>query len=119
MISSLNIFIAKKNEYYYYFILCPFCNKKIFYKKINENANFPLNGMNGINIKCPYKGSRKYFYFTICPKCKRHQKIQKEIKEGEIIKCLNEKDCNYEFLQIRCQIADCKDITYFFKPKNY
>ena len=101
------------------FILCENCNKKIFFKK-NDNNNLPLNGMNGINIKCPYPSCGKYFYVTICPKCKRNQKIPKIIKEGELIKCNNEqKRCGYEYLQVRCPRKNCNDITYFARPKNF
>lgn len=105
------------------YILCEYCNKKIFYKKNNNkdnsNNNLLLNGMNGVNIKCPYSSCGKYFYLTICPKCKRNQKIRKVIKEGDLIKCKEEKRCGYEYLQIRCPRKDCNDITYFAKPKNF
>ena len=53
---------CERKEYYYFFIICPFCSNKIFYKKIDENANLPLNGINGINIKCPYKLCENYFF---------------------------------------------------------
>ena len=109
---------SEKSQYYYYFIICIFCTKKIFYKKLNENDNSPLNRINGINIKCPFQSCGKYFFLTTCPEYKEHQKIEKEIKEGEIIKCGNEK-CGYEYIQIRCPIANCYDINYFSKPKNY
>ena len=98
------------------FILCKFCGKKIYFKKINNNL--PINGMNGINIKCPYLSCGKYFYLTICPKCRHEQKIPKIINEGELIKCIYEdKGCGYKFIQIRCPIKDCNEISYFSKPK--
>ena len=99
------------------FILCQHCNKKIFFKK-NSNG-LPLNGMNGINIKCPYSSCGKVFFLTICPKCKKCQKIPKLIQEGELIKCIYSKDCGYEYLQVRCPINNCTDISYFPRPKNY
>ena len=100
------------------FILCQFCRKKIFYKK-NSN-NLPLNGMNGINIQCPYPSCRKYFFLTICPKCKQNQKIPKIIKEGDLIKCNNVQNrCQYEYIQVRCPRKHCNDITYFARPKNF
>ena len=98
-------------------ILCVHCKKKIYYKKINNDL--PLNGMNGINIKCPYLSCNQFFFLTICPKCKREQAIPKIIREGELIKCIEIKDCGYEYLQIRCPIKDCNDLTYFSKPKNF
>jgi hypothetical protein len=96
------------------FILCQYCNKKIFYNTIKQ---LPLNGLNGVNIKCPYTSCGNYFYLTICPKCKYKQKIPKIIKEGELIKCI--KNCGYEYLQVRCPRKDCDDITYFSRPKNF
>ena len=99
------------------FILCQHCNKKIFFEK-NMN-DLPLNDMNGLNIKCPYSSCGKYFYLTICPKCKKFQKIAKFIQEGELIKCSYTKDCGIEYLQVRCPIGNCNDISYFSKPKNY
>ena len=99
------------------FILCEYCNKKIYYKKNSIELDF--NGMNGINIKCPYSSCGKYFYLTMCPKCKKNQKIPKLIKEGELIKCKYDKICGYEYLQVRCPIKDCKDISFFGKPKNF
>ena len=101
----------------YIFILCVFCGQKIFFNKNKDNL--PLNGMNGLNIKCPYTSCNKYFYLTICPKCKKYQKIPKILKEGEIIKCDKKKECGFEYLQVRCPIEDCKDLTYFPKPKNF
>ena len=100
---------------FYIFLSCGFCNKKIYFKK-NED-DIPLNGMNGINIKCRYKQCGKYFFLTICPECKKYQKILKEIKEGEIIKCIYE-SCGCEYYQIKCPVANCRDVVYFSKPKN-
>ena len=97
------------------FVLCKFCNKKIFYNSVK----LQMNGLNGINIKCPYSSCGKYFYLTICPKCKQKQKIPKIVKEGELIKCIENKNCGYEFLQVRCPNKDCFDINYFARPKNF
>ena len=99
-----------------FIILCQYCKKKIFYKKVN--TQLPLNGMNGLNIKCPYSSCGKYFYLTVCPKCKKEQTISKIIQEGDLIKCLN-KDCGYVYLQIRCPIKNCDELIYFAKPKNF
>ena len=105
---DLNIFL---------YVLCVFCKKKIYYKK-NNNNNL-LNGMNGFNIQCPYLSCGKYFYETICPKCKHEQKIPKRIKEGELIKCINENNaCGYEYIQIRSPIKDSNDNIYLTKPKH-
>ena len=101
---------------FFIFILCIFCKRELYFKK--NNIDLPLNGMNGINIKCTYSNCGKYFYLTICPKCKCSQKIPKAIKEGEIIKCLI-KECDYEYLQIRCPKKDCFDLAYFSRPKNH
>lgn len=96
------------------FILCKYCNKQIFYNPIE------LSMLNGINIKCPYSTTcGKYFYLTTCPKCKKSQKIPKIIEEGGLIKCIESKNCGYEYLFVRCPIKDCNDITYFARPKNY
>ena len=98
------------------FLLCEYCKKKIFYDPIE----LPLNGLNGLNIKCPYSFScGKRFFLTICPKCKKNQKIPKIIKEGELIKCKDSKSCGFEYLEVRCPRKDCNDITYFSRPKNF
>ena len=102
---------------FFIFILCAFCKKELFFKK--NIINLPLNGMNGINIKCQNSSCGKYFYLTICPKCKQSHKIPKAIKEGDVIKCLNNTECGYEYLQIRCPKKGCNDLTYFSRPKNY
>ena len=49
------------------FIYCPFCEKKV-YMKIHQKL-IQYNGLNGYNIKCPYKSCSQMFYFTKCPKC--------------------------------------------------
>ena len=96
-------------------VLCEYCNKKIFYYTIE----LPLNGLNGLNIKCPYSSCGNRFFLTICPKCKQKQKIKRIIKEGELIKCIGNKNCGYEYLQVRCPRKECNDITYFSRPKNF
>lgn len=98
------------------YIICVYCNQKIYFKK--GNSNLELNGMNGFNIKCPYLPCCKYFFLTKCPKCKLVQKIQKFIKEGELLKCKNDK-CNCEYLQVRCPIKGCSESISFMKPKRY
>ncbi len=99
------------------FVLCEYCNEKIYFKKNDKDLH--LNGMNGLNIKCPYLLCGKYFHLITCPKCKRDQKIKTIINEGDLIKCKFEKDCHYEYLIVRCPITGCDDITYFSRPKNF
>lgn len=109
---NINCNKCQKN---FIFVLCKFCNKKIYYNSVS----LPLNGLNGVNIKCPYSSCGKYFYLTICPKCKYNQSIPKIIKEGELIKCIENKNCGYEYLQVRCPRKDCDDVNYFSRPKNF
>ncbi len=99
----------------YCYILCAFCNKKI-YMKINPNYS-KYNGINGFNVKCPYESCKNYFYFTECIKCKRSQKQKKFIKEGSVIKCLY-KDCKYKYIQVSCPVKNCPDLMYLEKLKD-
>ena len=107
------------NSINFTFISCCYCKNKIFFEKNKDNL--PMNGMIGINIKCPYSSCGKYFYLTICTKCKEYKKIPKIIKEGEIIKCSGKKncECGNEYIQIKCPIKYCLEMTYLPKPKNY
>ena len=51
------------------FIICIYCSEKIM-MKIHPLSNIiKYNGINGLNIKCPYKSCNKIFYFSECPKC--------------------------------------------------
>ncbi len=98
------------------FISCVYCSKKIFMKIHPKEVKY--NGLNGYNIKCPYKSCNQIFYFTKCPKCALVQKQKKAINEGKIITCLNEK-CNFQYIQVNCPIKYCIDLLSFEKPKFY
>ena len=78
--SEFEKIICGKCNFEFCYILCAYCNQKI-YMKINK-YNSLYNGMNAFNIPCPYKLCEKIFYFTECPKCKRAQK-QKNILKKE------------------------------------
>ena len=56
------------------YILCIYCNKKIYMKMHPKNIKY--NSLNGLNISCPYKSCEKVFYFTECIRCKRVQKLK-------------------------------------------
>ena len=73
--------ICKKCSFEFCYIVCVFCQKKIYMRMHIECPKY--NGMNAFNIYCPYKLCEKVFYFTECIKCKRTQKQKKYIKEGE------------------------------------
>ena len=96
------------------YILCAFCDKKIYMKIHPEGLDY--NGLNGFNINCPYNSCGKSFYFTKCIKCKRTQKIKNYIKEGSTITCIY-KDCKFEYFQINCPIKYCPDLISNEKPK--
>ena len=98
------------------FISCMFCNKNI-YMKVHPKA-LKYNGLNGYNIKCPYKSCEKIFYFTECCKCKRVQKQNKYIKEGTIITCIYN-NCKCEYIQSNCPIKYCTDILSIEISENY
>ena len=98
------------------FIICVYCNKKIFMKMHPKAVQY--NGLNGYNINCPYSSCNKTFYFTKCPKCQMVQKQKKSIREGNIIVCLN-KECNFQYIQVNCPIKYCTDLMSFEKPKFY
>ena len=72
--------ICKKCSFEFCYIVCVFCQKKIYMRMHIECPKY--NGMNAFNIYCPYKLCEKVFYFTECIKCKRTQK-QKNISKKE------------------------------------
>lgn len=106
--------ICKKCSFEFCYILCEFCNKRIYMKINQDNPNY--NGMNAFNIACPYKLCEKVFYFTECIKCRRTQKHKKYIKEGEVIKCLYE-DCQFEYIQNNCSMLHCTDLDSIEKKQ--
>ncbi len=107
---------CQKCDLEFIFLLCAFCNKKIFMKKHPKDA--PYNGLIGTNIRCPYKSCGKFYYLTKCPKCNILQKQKKYIKEGSIITCLNE-ECKFQYIQVNCPVKYCTDLTTIEKPKNF
>ena len=96
------------------YILCVYCDKKIYMKIHPEGLDY--NGLNGFNINCPYESCGKTFYFTKCIKCQRTQKQKKYIKEGAMITCMYN-DCKTEYFQINCPIKYCPDLNSIEKPK--
>ena len=96
------------------FINCEFCQNKIF-MKIHPNAE-NYNGLDGFNIRCPYKSCKNIFYFTICMKCHRPQKQRNQVKEGKIIKCIYN-DCFAQYIQVHTPIEFFPDIINIEKPK--
>ena len=95
------------------FILCAFCNNKI-YMKIHPSS-FEYNGLNGFNIKCPYNSCNKLFFFAICPKDQSKIKINKFLREGDVINCTN-MDCKFQYIQVNCPFKLCEDILWAEKP---
>ena len=112
--SDFSIISCKNCLLNFTFISCPYCEKKIF-MKIYQN-NFKYNGLDGHNIRCPYKSCQQIFYFTECPKCKFVQKQKKFIKEGKDIICLND-NCKYIYIQVNCPIKYCTDLLSLDKQK--
>ena len=98
------------------YIVCPYCEKKIYMKIHSKGLEY--NGLNGFNINCPYKSCENVFYFTKCIKCQRIQKQKAYIKEGDIIKCIYD-DCKCEYIQVNCPVKYCSDIISIKKPKLY
>ena len=76
--SEFERIVCRKCSLEFCYILCIFCEKKIYMKMHAEGPKY--NGMNAFNISCPYKICEKIFYFTECIKCKRPQKQKKYIK---------------------------------------
>ena len=107
--------ICKKCSLEFCFILCLFCERKIYMKMHIGNPKY--NGINAFNIACPYKYCEKVFYFTECVKCKRPQKHKKYIKEGEIIQCIYS-DCKCLYIQNYCPEKHCTDIFSAVIEKN-
>ena len=100
--------ICKKCSFEFCYIICVFCQKKIYMKMHIECPKY--NGMNAFNIYCPYKLCEKVFYFTECIKCKRAQKQKAYIKEGESIECIYE-DCKFVYIQNNCSMLHCTDVN--------
>lgn len=109
------IFKCNKCNIHLCYILCVYCNKKIYMKIHPKNIEY--NGLNGFNIRCPYFSCGKYFYFSECIRCKRIQKQNQYIKEGTLIRCIY-KDCQCEYLQVHCPIKYCTDILSIEKQSN-
>ena len=107
---------CKQCEIFFTFISCIYCRKKIFMKSYPKDVLY--NGINGYNIKCPYKACDKIFYFTKCPKCQLVQKQKRFIQEGNIITCINEL-CKFQYLQVNCPIKFCTDLMSLEKPKFF
>jgi protein neuralized len=105
---------CSKCEYNFTFIICLFCNEKIL-MKIHPEFN-QYNGINGFNIKCPYKSCSKFFYFTVCVQCLMANKIDKFIKEGDTIICMNE-NCKFQYIQVNCPFKLCNEKNIAQRPK--
>ena len=112
--SDFSIISCKNCKLIFTFISCAFCERKIFMKIYKQNCKY--NGLNGRNIKCPYKSCQQIFYFTVCPKCQFVQKQKQFIKEGKIIICLN-KNCQYKYMQVNCPIQYCTDLKSLEESK--
>ena len=89
-------------------ILCPHCEKQIFYDKKYTKRIL------GINIKC--LSCLNFFFVTTCPKCKQFRRISKFIDVCETIECPS--PCNNKYLQTACVIEKCPDIINFTPPRN-
>ena len=100
------------------FINCFYCNEKIMMKIHPLSKVIEYNGISGFNIRCPYKSCNKIFYFTECPKCKTPNKINKLIKEGDIIICQNE-NCKFQYLEVNCPYKLCPEKNWAQRPINY
>ena len=107
-------FNCQKCDIDFCYILCAYCDKKIYMKIHPEGLDY--NGLNGFNINCPYESCSKTFYFTKCIKCQRAQKQKKYIKEGTTITCIYN-DCKSEYFQINCPIKYCPDLISIEKPR--
>ena len=116
IITDFSKLSCQKCYFNFTFINCAYCNHKIFMKLYPKDVQY--NGLNGYNIKCPYKACNKIFYFTKCPKCHLVQKQKNFIQEGKIITCSN-KECNFQYIQVNCPIKYCTDLISFEKPKIY
>ena len=103
------------------FIICPFCQQKIFFKTSIENNNItnnqhpPFNFYRQINIKCPYINCEQYFFLTECPKCKTRQKILNRVGEVSSITCENP-TCNINYIYLKCPFKGCEESCTYPKP---
>lgn len=111
---ELNDIECDNCKFKFLFILCLYCQRKIYMTK--NNVDEPLNGLSGYSIKCPYNSCFKTFFLTKCPKCKRNQKQNVFQKEGEVIRCKFD-NCLFEYIQIHCPLPDCVDLILCEKPK--
>ena len=137
--SSNNIFISNGNEqqqknmfseefikiacskcsFNFTFIICLYCTEKIIMKIHPSGNNIKYNGIIGFNIKCPYSSScGKIFYFSECPKCKMANKIDKFIKEGDVITCPR-KNCEFQYIEAFCPSKYCQEISWSLRTKNF
>lgn len=94
-------------QYIFTFIYCVFCNEKIM-MKINQTSE-KYNGLNGFNIRCPFKSCNKIFYISECPECSSLNKTKNFIGENNIITCTKE-DCHFQYLLVNCPYKFCPDI---------
>ncbi len=109
--TNKSIELILEKELNYDCITCPYCDKNIYFQKNKEDR------LNAMNIKCYHCSN--YFYYSKCPKCKVYHKIPKIIHEGELISCLDEKDCKNHYFQTCCVVKNCPDIFNFTRAKNY
>ena len=88
------------------FILCEYCNRKI-YMRIQSQCEY--NGLLGFNIQCCYKDCKGIFYLTKCINCQKlqKQKVDKIVEEGDLITCI---DCGITYIQLNCPEAYCQDL---------
>ena len=107
---------CQKCDLEFTFVFCAYCNKKIYMKR-HPISDALYNGLNGTNIKCPYRSCSQFFYLTKCPKCKIFQKQKKYVKEGTTIICINEQ-CKCEYIQANCPYKYCTDVVTMEKPKS-
>ena len=113
----INVHCTKCDKNFTY-ILCFYCAEKIMIK-IHPFAKYiRYNGINGINIRCPYFSCKKIFYFSECPKCKWPNKIDKLIKEGDLINCQNP-NCSNQYIEAFCPVKLCQEVTWTTRQKNY
>ena len=114
--SEFSKITCEKCNFDFSYIICPFCSEKIF-MKIYPLLN-KYNGMNGFNIKCPYKLCNHIFYFSECPNCGESKKINKFIKEGDIIICPND-SCKFQYIQTNCPYELCQEKSWTPRPKDF
>ena len=118
---ELNEFInvlCSKCDYNFTYIICSYCNEKIMMKIHPDSKRILYNGICGFNIRCPYKSCNKIFYFTECPKCRIAFKVNKLIREGDIINCQNE-NCKFQYIEENCPYKNCNERNLSYRPKYY